>query len=382
MSAAVQVSSFRFPVSSDEAQGLTPEQVSSFRFPVASEEPQGLKPTESVTAFAARLPRLRSGQVPLCPSPGAMELPQVVAASRLADRPAAAMVLSGIEELDALTGGLPRGGLTEICGPASSGRTSVLMAVMAKMTAQGEVCALVDASDSFDPKSAEAAGVELKRLLWVRCSPRRHGGTEKSIADCRLSIADCRRSGQWSVASGERKGTASMVPSVRSGRAESGRWPMAKAGTAAAMGHRRSTMDCLEQALKATDLLLQGGGFGLVVVDLGDVPAQAARRVPLTSWFRFRRAVENTRTALMVVEQEPYAKTCASVVCKLSALSSQLSARLQATGSRLQEMQQPAHARILAGLEISAEMVRSAAQGKKPVRSAGARWESRTAWAG
>lgn len=148
------------------------------------------------------------------------------------------------------------------------------------------------------------------------------------------------------------------------------------------MGHRRSTMDSLEQALKATDLLLQGGGFGLVVVDLGDVPAPAARRVPLTSWFRFRRAVENTRTVLMVVEQEPYAKTCASVVCKLSAISSQLSARLQASGSRLQEMQQPAHARILSGLEISAEMVRSAAQGKKPVRSAGARWESRTAWAG
>ena len=89
-------------------------------------------------------------------------------------------------------------------------------------------------------------------------------------------------------------------------------------------------MDSLEQALKATDLLLQGGGFGLVVVDLGDVPAPAARRVPLTSWFRFRRAVENTRTVLMVVEQEPYAKTCASVVCKLSAISSQLSARLQA----------------------------------------------------
>ena len=141
-------------------------------------------------------------------------------------------------------------------------------------------------------------------------------------------------------------------------------------------------MDSLEQALKATDLLLQGGGFGLVVVDLGDVPAQAARRVPLTSWFRFRRAVENTRTVLMAVEQEPYAKTCASVVCKLSAISSQLSARLQAAGSRLQEKQQPAHARILSGLEISAEMVRSAAQGKKPARSAGARWESRTAWAG
>ncbi|HEX9121071.1 MAG TPA: hypothetical protein VF840_11080 [Terriglobales bacterium] len=322
-----------------------------------------------MTAFAARLPRLRSGQVPPCPSPGAMELPQVVAASRLADRPAAATVVSGIEALDALTGGLPRGGLTEICGPASSGRTSVLMAVMAKMTAQGEVCALVDASDSFDPKSAEAAGVELRRVLWVRCSPRRHG-ENRVIGRSGDRVIENGRSGQWSVASGRSSSELRVGSGERKGNRES------------QITNRNSQMDSLEQALKATDLLLQGGGFGLVVVDLGDVPAQAARRVPLTSWFRFRRAVENTRTVLMVVEQEPYAKTCASVVCKLSAISSQLPARLQAAGSRLQEMQQPAHARILSGLEISAEMVRSAAQGKKPVRSAGARWESRTAWAG
>jgi hypothetical protein len=84
-----------------------------------------------------------------------------------------------------------------------------------------------------------------------------------------------------------------------------------------------------------------------------------------------------------VVEQEPYAKTCASVVVKLSAAGSQ---RSTASGpwpvASDQKEDEPAHARILAGLEISAEMVRSAAQGKKPVRPAGARWESRTAWAG
>jgi hypothetical protein len=322
-----------------------------------------------------------------------VELPQVVAASRLADRPAAAMVLSGIEALDALTGGLPRGGLTEICGPASSGRTSVLLAVMARMTVQGEVCALVDASDSFDPKSAEAAGVELRRLLWIRCSSRRRGGTENRVIgrsgdrviengrSGQWSVASGQRSCEWRVGSGERKATASMVDGPL-GCARGRLWSMAKTGSSAAMCHRRSTMDSLEQALKATDLLLQGGGFGLVVVDLGDVPAQAARRVPLTSWFRFRRAVENTRTVLIVVEQEPYAKTCASAVCKLSAISSQLSVSCQWPVVSGQKNQEPAHARILSGLEIFAEMVRSAAQGKKPVRSAGARWESRTAWAG
>jgi recombination protein RecA len=141
-------------------------------------------------------------------------------------------------------------------------------------------------------------------------------------------------------------------------------------------------MDSLEQALKATDLLLQGGGFGLVVVDLADVPAQAARRVPLTSWFRFRRAVENTRTVLVVMEQEPYAKTCASVVVKLSAVSCQLSAGLQASGSRLQEKHDPPHAQILSGLNVTAQILRSATQQKKPVHSAHAQWENKTAWVG
>jgi recombination protein RecA len=211
------------------------------------------------------------------------------------------------------------------------------MALMAQLTQRGEVCALVDASDSFDPKSAFEAGVGLNRLLWVRCSKK------ATIEGQRLTT-----SGQWSAASGQPKSQIT---------------------------NRKSQMDCLEQALKATDLLLQGGGFGLVAVDLGDVPAQVARRVPLTSWFRFRRAVENTRTVLAVVEQEPYAKTCASVVVRLSA-------RLQASGVRLQEKQEPPHARILARLEITAEGLRSAAHGKKPVRSARAHWESRMEWAG
>ena len=297
MSAALPVSRFPFPVSGDEAA------VSRFQFLV---------------------------------SRGGLELPKVVPASRLADRPVPATVLTGIAELDRLTGGLPRGALSEICGPASSGRTSVLLALMASMTAEGELCALVDATDSFDPKSAQAAGVDLRRVLWVRCAKNR-------------SMAD-------------------------------GRWSMAKTGRSPGIGHRPSAMDCIEQALKATDLLLQSGGFGLVTVDLGDVPAQAARRVPLTSWFRFRRAVENTQTVLAVIEQEPYAKTCASVAIKLSAISSQLSARL--AGSRLHEKTGPAHARILSGLQITAEVLRSATQRKKPVQSIHTGWECKTRWAG
>src|SRR6202047_2282388 len=105
-------------------------------------------------------------------------LAAVVPASRLDLRLAPEMVSSGLPQLDLLTGAIARGCLTEICGTASSGRTSVLLFALARATQRGEVCALVDASDAFDPASAAAAGMEMSRLLWVRCgekySSRKH----------------------------------------------------------------------------------------------------------------------------------------------------------------------------------------------------------------
>lgn len=172
----------------------------------------------------------------------------------------------GISELDALTGGLPRGALSEITGSVSSGRTGVMISAFAAATQRQEICALVDASDSFDPASATAAGVDLKHLLWVRCSEHEQlqfPGFARNARPQRKSI--CR----------------------------------------------------LEQVLKVTDLLLQSGGFGMVVLDMGDIPAESTRRVPLTSWFRFRRAVEPTATVLLLIEQEACAKTCASLVVQL-----------------------------------------------------------------
>ncbi len=77
---------------------------------------------------------------------------------------------TGIPEFDRLTGGLPRGALTEIFGPPSSGRTSLLISALAAATARQETCALIDATEAFDPASAAAAGLELGRLLWVRCA--------------------------------------------------------------------------------------------------------------------------------------------------------------------------------------------------------------------
>ena len=74
----------------------------------------------------------------------------------------------------------------------------------------------------------------------------------------------------------------------------------------------------IQQSLRATDLLLQSGGFGFIALDLSDVSREVVRHVPLDAWFRFRRAVEDTQTILVVLEQESNAKTCASLVLHLA----------------------------------------------------------------
>jgi hypothetical protein len=153
-------------------------------------------------------------------------------------------VPTGIPSLDALTGGLPRGGITEIFGPPSSGRTSAMNSILAEATASNEVCALADGHDAFDPKSAAEAGVDLNRLLWIRC----------------------------------RK---------------------------------------LDQVLKTTDLLLQGGGFGRVVMDLTDLPLSHIRSVPLASWFRFQRTIEKTPTVLLVMNSAGIVGSAAALVLQM-----------------------------------------------------------------
>src|ERR1700742_4649201 len=77
---------------------------------------------------------------------------------------------TGVAEIDALLeGGLPLGAITEMVGPESSGRTSVALSFIAQMTLAGKVCAWVDVSNVLHPESAAASGVDLSRLLWIRC---------------------------------------------------------------------------------------------------------------------------------------------------------------------------------------------------------------------
>ena len=153
---------------------------------------------------------------------------------------------TGIGAFDHAAGGLPRGAVSEIYGPATSGKTTFLHSFLAHATANGEYCALVDGTDAFDPASAHAAGADLNRLLWVRC----HNA---------------------------------------------------------------------EESLKAADLLVHSGGWGVIAMDLTGIPSPMVRRIPMSWWYRFRRAVEHTPTAFLVFEAEPYVKNCAAMTLEFPA---------------------------------------------------------------
>jgi hypothetical protein len=166
-------------------------------------------------------------------------------AFRIQEKSIVETLSTGLKEIDALTGGLPRGALSEVFGPASSGRTSLMYSLLAQATTHEEICALVDTNDVFAPTAAAAAGIDFDRLLWVRC-----GGD-------------------------------------------------------------------LEHAFKATDLLLHAGGFGLVILDLGDVAGKEARRIISSWWYRFRRTVEDRPTVVTVISEEACTRSCAAVTLEL-----------------------------------------------------------------
>jgi hypothetical protein len=90
-------------------------------------------------------------------------------AFKIQQKPVVEMLSTGVSEVDALTGGLPRGAISEIFGPASSGRTSMMFSMLAYATTHDEVCAVVDVNDTFAPTAAAAAGINFDRLLWIRC---------------------------------------------------------------------------------------------------------------------------------------------------------------------------------------------------------------------
>jgi recombination protein RecA len=113
----------------------------------------------------------------------------------------------------------------------------------------------------------------------------------------------------------------------------------------------------VEHAFKATDLLLQGGGFGLVLLDLGDVAGKDARRIISSWWYRFRRTVEKTPTVLVVIAADSCVRSCASLALELSRESDVWSS---AVGSTLPTpaLGLPTHASLLAGVKVQLDRLR------------------------
>src|SRR5712664_1502438 len=92
-------------------------------------------------------------------------------AFKLHEKRPAEVMSTGLCEVDSfIGGGLPRGAITEAFGPASSGRTSFMLAALAHATEHQEICALVDTNNAFDPKSASQAEINFERLFWIRCA--------------------------------------------------------------------------------------------------------------------------------------------------------------------------------------------------------------------
>jgi len=252
----------------------------------------------------------------------------------------------GLAEVDAmLGGGLPLGAITELTGPHSSGRTTLVLATLAELTQQGHSCAYVDVSDALDPLSAAALGVDLRHLLWIRSNWIRTKTSRPEAA----------------------RPKASSDSDLR-----------------------------LDPALRATDLLLNAGGFRALVLDLGDLPPEQARRIPLATWYRFRLQAEKSRTLFLLITcaqgceqscaesrvqvvEKSYAKSCAALTLQCHPASPHW--RQAAANAPL----------LLAGLHYCISLQRGRAVDptrEKPAASAPANkaseaaWSSTTPWTG
>ena len=340
--------------------------------------------------------------------------------SALTSRPRTVRPVScvGIPAVDTtLQGGLPVGAITEVIGPECSGRTSFALSFTAEMTAAIKACAWVDVSDTFHPESAAAMGVDMTRLLWVRCGLRGQSApasTSTSTFEDRPSTAalssDVFGAQQCSVPSPFKQGlptggfgphprsearglaqaiggllgteaiSARCAEPVRRPRAE-GALPSLTAAPAMAPPVGRGSSPSapklwsrMEQALRVTDLLLQAGGFSAIVLDLSSLAPESVSRIPLATWFRYRAAAERTQACVLLLTQHACAKSSAGLVLRLDPAIALCEEPTVFTG--LQHRVQVARQRF-------PQTPTNVIALRKPVqRETGASWQSHLPWAG
>ncbi len=308
---------------------------------------------------------------------------------------------TGVSEVDALLeGGLPVGAITEMVGPESSGRTAIALSFLRQLTHAGRVCAWIDVSDTLSPESAAATGVDLTRLLWVRCGVPRSSARPSteykfSLPDKYLIPAPARMGLHGGGCGGHPRNEVKGLPEAVSGllrpeviaprcaepqrrvRAEREIFtpqPQPRAAQGNARVRPGKPWNRIEQALHVTDLLLQAGGFSAIVLDMGSIAPEHASRVPLATWFRYRAAAERTQASFLLLTQHPCAKS-----------SGELLLRFQPGEAR------PDEATVLTGIEYCLEVERrrftephwNVVPLRKPPQSVrAARWKSQTSWAG
>jgi recombination protein RecA len=330
----------------------------------------------------------------------AQRIPSALTPMARVMRPVAA---TGVEAVDALLeGGLPVGAITEMAGPEGSGRTSLALSFLAGIGREGGVGAWVDVSDSLDPESAAAAGVDLERLLWVRCgvavpAKPQPEKTDFHLPDACLAPPPVKKGlhggGFGPHPRTEVKGMAGAVgeflhpgsvaprcaePQPRAPREWEAVAPVSTppaSNTFSRPGKPPGKpWSRIEQALRATDLLLQAGGFAAIVLDMGSLAPQFAMRVPLATWFRFRAGAEKSRASLLLLTQQPCAKS-----------SSELLLRFQPGSARRDEPT------VFTGLDHRVEVERrrfTQTSGnvvplrKPPQKETGAAWRTQASWAG
>ena len=282
---------------------------------------------------------------------------------------------TGNARLDALlNGGLPLGSVCEVTGTDGSGRSSIALSVLASASREG-ACAYIDVSDALSPRSAAAAGVQLRNLLWIRFAEKRQSATPNSAATAPAQVVDTRRE-QRQLAQqhcgilhprGETKDLAPSLEQMLFYKEERRRrklegtpghpnqplglhtasqdqveWerfnirrvdegdPLRQADRDAAQAARqRASVQIsdgpqktseqkpwtrLDRALRATDQVLQSGGFRVVVLDLASLPAEQAVRIPSATWWRFQKAAQLGDAILLLLTREPCARSTAACV--------------------------------------------------------------------
>ncbi len=283
------------------------------------------------------------------------------------------------EALNALLGGgLPIGGICEFTGPASAGRTSLALSVLSEATVDS-ACAYIDVSDSLDARSAAAAGVRLKNLLWVRFSdvqeerpnltqlgeggkpvaPNRDGADrltqhhgirhprtetkgidqalEKMLSqksetrlkkkegtpgypNQRLSLAAApEEQVAYEHFNARRADASDPIRQIDRRAAEEAR-ERANLPAVVQGGQRRGAKPWskLDKALRTADQILQAGGFRVVVLDLASIAPEQALRIPSATWYRFSRAAQEGDAILLLLTQEPCARSSAKCVLDCS----------------------------------------------------------------